>query len=70
MKHRTSKSEQDTILSKFKADIEKDRLCILIVKDMLLTGFDAKVEDVMYLDRPFERAFTPSGNCKSQQNIR
>jgi type I restriction enzyme R subunit len=54
VKHRTSKSEQDTILSKFKADIEKDKLCILIVKDMLLTGFDAKVEDVMYLDRPLK----------------
>jgi len=27
-------------------------LCFLIVKDMLLTGFDAPVEQVMYLDRP------------------
>lgn len=52
--HRTSKSEQDTILSRFKREIEKDRLCIIIVKDMLLTGFDAKIEDVMYLDRPLK----------------
>lgn len=52
VKHRTSKSEQDLIISKFKKEIEKDRLCIIIVKDMLLTGFDAKIEDVMYLDRP------------------
>ncbi|MDY0236424.1 MAG: type I restriction endonuclease subunit R [Gudongella sp.] len=52
--HRSSKGEQDTILSRFKREIEKDRLCILIVKDMLLTGFDAKIEDVMYLDRPLK----------------
>ncbi len=52
--HRTLKSEQDLILSRFKKEIEKDRLCIIIVKDMLLTGFDAKIEDVMYLDRPLK----------------
>lgn len=52
--HRTSKSDQDTILSRFKSEIEKDRLCMIIVKDMLLTGFDAKIEDVMYLDRPLK----------------
>lgn len=54
VKHRTSKSEQDAILDRFKKEIEKDRLCILIIKDMLLTGFDAKIEDVMYLDRPLK----------------
>lgn len=54
VKHRTTKTEQDTILSRFKSDVEKDRLCILIVKDMLLTGFDAKIEDIMYLDRPLK----------------
>ncbi len=54
VEHRTSKSEQDLILSRFKKEIEKDRLCIIIVKDMLLTGFDAKIEDVMYLDRPLK----------------
>jgi type I restriction enzyme R subunit len=52
--HRTTKSEQDTLLSRFKREIEKDRLCVIIVKDMLLTGFDAKIEDVMYLDRPLK----------------
>jgi len=52
--HRTSKSEQDKYINRFKSEIEKDRLCILIVKDMLLTGFDAKIEDVMYLDRPLK----------------
>lgn len=54
VKHRTSKAEQDLIISRFKKEIEKDRLCIIIVKDMLLTGFDAKIEDVMYLDRPLK----------------
>ncbi len=29
---------------------EDNPLCILVVKDMLLTGFDAPVEQVMYLD--------------------
>ncbi len=52
--HRTTRSDQDIILSRFKREIEKDRLCIIIVKDMLLTGFDAKIEDVMYLDRPLK----------------
>ncbi|WP_373484910.1 type I restriction endonuclease subunit R [Acetobacterium malicum] len=52
--HRTSKGEQDLILARFKREIEKDRLCMIIVKDMLLTGFDAKIEDVMYLDRPLK----------------
>ncbi len=54
VKHRTSKAEQDQIISRFKKEIEKDRLCIIIVKDMLLTGFDAQIEDVMYLDRPLK----------------
>lgn len=53
--HRTTKAEQDILISRFKNEIEKDRLCILIVKDMLLTGFDAKIEDVMYLDRPLKK---------------
>jgi type I restriction enzyme R subunit len=36
----------------FHADSEKrDRLAIIIVKSMLLTGFDAPVEQAMYLDR-------------------
>ncbi|MCR3956261.1 MAG: type I restriction endonuclease subunit R [Gudongella sp.] len=52
--HRTTKAEQRLLIDRFKKEIEKDRLCILIVKDMLLTGFDAKIEDVMYLDRPLK----------------
>lgn len=52
--HFTTKSEQDAIISRFKKPIDKDRLCFLIVKDMLLTGFDAPIEQVMYLDRPLK----------------
>ena len=49
--HFTTKTEQETIINRFKEAIEKDKLCFIIVKDMLLTGFDAPIEQVMYLDR-------------------
>jgi type I restriction enzyme R subunit len=35
---------------------KRDPLAILIVKSMLLTGFDAPIEGVMYLDRPIREA--------------
>lgn len=35
---------------------KQDRLAFLCVKSMLLTGFDAPVEGVMYLDRPIKEA--------------
>lgn len=38
------------IVEKFKQPMEKNDLAILIVNDMLLTGFDAPMEQVMYLD--------------------
>jgi len=53
-KHLTTKSEQETIIKRFKKPIEEDKLCFIIVKDMLLTGFDAPIEQVMYLDRPLK----------------
>ncbi|SEV93413.1 type I restriction endonuclease subunit R [[Clostridium] fimetarium] len=49
--HHKTKQEQDAIISRYKSPIEKDKLCFIIVKDMLLTGFDAPIEQVMYLDR-------------------
>lgn len=52
--HFTTKAEQEAIINKFKQPIEKDKLCFIIVKDMLLTGFDAPIEQVMYLDRPLK----------------
>jgi len=36
---------------RFKKPLDKDRLAIIIVKSMLLVGFDAPVEQAMYLDR-------------------
>jgi type I restriction enzyme R subunit len=35
---------------------QHDPLAFLIVKSMLITGFDAPVEQVMYLDRPIQEA--------------
>lgn len=44
----TTKKEQRELIEKFKD--KDDPLSILVVCDMLLTGFDAPVEQVMYLD--------------------
>ncbi|MFL0270113.1 type I restriction endonuclease subunit R [Candidatus Clostridium radicumherbarum] len=52
--HHTSKEEQKEILKSFKKKTSESKLCFLIVKDMLLTGFDAPIEQVMYLDRPLK----------------
>ena len=47
-KHHTSKAEQDTIIEQFKNGLHPQ---LLIVVDMLLTGFDAPIGQVMYLDK-------------------
>lgn len=52
--HYTSKEEQKNIITEFKKKIDESKLCFIIVKDMLLTGFDAPIEQVMYLDRPLK----------------
>lgn len=49
-KWRTTKDEQRKLIARFKDP--NDPLAILVVCDMLLTGFDAPVEQVMYLDAP------------------
>jgi type I restriction enzyme R subunit len=49
-KYHYSSEEQKTIVSNFKNP--DNPLKILLVQSMLLTGFDAPVEQVMYLDRP------------------
>lgn len=48
--HHLSKRDRDTLINRFKK--RDDPLKILIVCDMLLTGFDAPVEQVLYLDAP------------------
>ena len=44
------KEQQDRLIERFKD--RNDPVSILVVCDMLLTGFDAPVEQVMYLDAP------------------
>ncbi|PKN39905.1 MAG: DEAD/DEAH box helicase, partial [Deltaproteobacteria bacterium HGW-Deltaproteobacteria-20] len=50
VKHHTDETQRKQLVDRFlKAD---DPLSILVVCDMLLTGFDAPIEQVMYLDSP------------------
>ncbi len=49
-KWRTTREDQRKFIARFKDS--DDPLAILVVCDMLLTGFDAPVEQVMYLDSP------------------
>jgi type I restriction enzyme, R subunit len=52
VRHHTSEDQRTRLRERFcKFD---DSLSILIVCDMLLTGFDAPVEQVMYLDSPLK----------------
>lgn len=48
--HNTSKRERDAIIRNFKNP--NHPLRFVLVCDMLLTGFDAPIEQVMYLDKP------------------
>ena len=47
----TSESNQETHINRFKKPLHQDGLAFLIVKSMLLTGFNAPLEQVLYLDR-------------------
>jgi len=49
-RYKTEKEERKALIERFCKP--SDPLCILVVCDMLLTGFDAPVEQVMYLDTP------------------
>lgn len=49
-RHHLSRREREDLIARFKR--KDDPLKILVVCDMLLTGFDAPVEQVMYLDAP------------------
>ncbi|MEC4686338.1 MAG: type I restriction endonuclease subunit R [Nitrospirota bacterium] len=51
-KYHLSREKQQELIERFKD--RNDSLAILIVCDMLITGFDAPVEQVMYLDSPFK----------------
>ena len=49
-KYNTTKAKREKIISEFKDP--NSSLKFLLVCDMLLTGFDAPIEQVMYLDKP------------------
>lgn len=49
-KYNTTKSQRESIIEKFKNP--QSSLKLLLVCDMLLTGFDAPIEQAMYLDKP------------------
>ena len=58
----TNDTKQDLLIKRFKKSLGKqpsdhaDPLAFLIVKSMLLAGFDAPIEAVMYLDRSIKEA--------------
>lgn len=52
----TDPTKSDTNTERFKQSLSKDPLAILCVVSKLLTGFDAPVEQVLYLDRPIDGA--------------
>jgi len=47
----TNPADHKTAIDNFKKPLSEHPLSLLIVKDMLLTGFDAPICQVMYLDR-------------------
>ena len=50
-KYQLTQSDKERYAERFKLAIEEEGLSILIVVDMLLTGFDAPILQVMYLDQ-------------------
>jgi len=53
-KEHTDKARHEILVGKdgrFKRHLDKDALAVIVVKSMLLVGFDAPVEQAMYLDR-------------------
>nr|WP_324603225.1 type I restriction enzyme endonuclease domain-containing protein [Salibacterium aidingense] len=49
-----SRTEEKELIHRFKKPLDEDPLAFLIVCDKLLTGFDAPIEQVMYLDKPLK----------------
>lgn len=47
----SEKGGQKAHIKRFKRPLDEDSLCMLVVKGMLLTGFDAPVSGALYLDR-------------------
>lgn len=53
-RHHLTKEQERNIIDRFKKPMDEDPLSFLIVCDKLLTGFDAPIEQVMYLDKPLK----------------
>ncbi|STO36812.1 Type-1 restriction enzyme R protein [[Flavobacterium] thermophilum] len=53
-KYHLTKEQQKHYIERFKKPLHEDKLAFIIVCDMLLTGFDAPIEQVMYLDKPLK----------------
>jgi type I restriction enzyme R subunit len=51
-KNHITKEQEKSLIERYKKPFSEDSLAVLIVCDKLLTGFDAPVEQVMYLDKP------------------
>jgi len=47
----SDKTKSEARIARFKKPLSENKLAFLCVKSMLLTGFDAPVEQVLYLDR-------------------
>ena len=53
VKHRKTQAEEKESIRSFKED-PVEKLAIIVVCDKLLTGFDAPIEQVMYIDSPLK----------------
>lgn len=50
-KYELTQADKERFAERFKLSLDEDNLSILIVVDMLLTGFDAPILQVLYLDQ-------------------
>lgn len=53
-KFHLSSDDEKKYIARFKKPMSEDKLAFVIVCDKLLTGFDAPIEQVMYLDKPLK----------------
>jgi Type I site-specific restriction-modification system, R (restriction) subunit and related helicases len=51
LEHSLNKQEQGNIIMRFRESFHNDKLAFLIVNDMLLTDFDAPIQQVVYIDK-------------------
>lgn len=62
--HSLNKQEQGNTIRRFRESLNNDKLAFLIVTDMLLTDFDAPIQQVTYIDKHL------TGNKLAQSIIR